>query len=189
MNRQTDASTADGTVRTRDDGQTVIRFERRLAHPIERVWAALTERGELIKWWGDATLELVEGGNFTLRWLNTDEDGNAVAMNATISSLDPPRVLETVGVWGSTNRSGESIDERHAVLRWELEADGDETVLRFTNIVELTDEGRANVPGGWHYHLDALATALDGGSVDLADPWEAAEPLHAAYRAKLGSAG
>ena len=179
---------ADGIVSKTDEGLDEIRFERRLAHPIEKVWAALTERGELIKWWGDATLELVEGADFKLRWLNTDDEGNAVAMNATIASLDPPRLLETVGVWASTSQSGESIDERHAVLRWELEADGDDTVLRFTNVVELTDEERAMVPGGWHYHLDALATALDGGTVDLADPWEAAEGLHAAYRAKLSSA-
>jgi uncharacterized protein YndB with AHSA1/START domain len=187
MNSET--TTADGVVTKDDRGRDVIRFERRLAHPIDKVWAALTERGELIKWWGDATLELVEGGDFTLRWLNTDEDGNAVAMNATISSLDPPRVLETTGVWAATSEGGEPVDEKHAVLRWELESDGDETVLRFTNILELSDEERMGVPAGWHYHLDALATALDGGSVDLADPWEVAEPLHAAYRAKLGSSG
>ena len=180
---------ADGIVLKTEDGLDEIRFERRLAHPIEKVWAALTERGELIKWWGDATLELVEGGDFKLRWLNTDDEGNAVAMNATIASLDPPRVLETGGVWASTSQSGETIDERHAVLRWELESDGDDTILRFTNVVELSDEERGMVPGGWHYHLDALATALDGGTVDLADPWEAAERLHAAYREKLGSAG
>lgn len=187
MNSET--TSPDGMVTRDDDGRDVIRFERRLAHPIDKVWAALTERGELIKWWGDAALDLVEGGEFNLRWLNTDEEGNAVAMKATISSLDPPRLLETAGIWAATSQTGESVDERHAVLRWELEADGDETVLRFTNIVELTDEERANVPGGWHYHLDALATALDGGSVDLADPWEAAERLHTAYREKLGSAG
>ena len=180
---------ADGIVLKTEDGLDEIRFERLLAHPIEKVWAALTERGELIKWWGDATLQRVEGGDFKLRWLNTDDEGNAVAMNATIASLDPPRVLETGGVWASTSQSGETIDERHAVLRWELESDGDDTILRFTNVVELSDEERGMVPGGWHYHLDALATALDGGTVDLADPWEAAERLHAAYREKLGSAG
>jgi uncharacterized protein YndB with AHSA1/START domain len=183
----TEMTAADGVATKDDRGRDVIKFERRIAHPIEKVWAALTERAELIKWWGDATLDLVQGGNFTLRWLNTDEEGNAVAMNATISSLDPPRLLETAGIWASTNQRGESIDERQALLRWELEADGDETVLRFTNIVELSDEERTMVPGGWHYHLDALATVLDGGSVNLADPWEAAERLHAAYRAKLGS--
>lgn len=31
----------DGTVEL-TDGKRIIRFERRLAHPIDRVWAALT---------------------------------------------------------------------------------------------------------------------------------------------------
>jgi len=37
---------ADGVVEQRD-GRTVLRFERRLRHPIERVWAALTEPARL----------------------------------------------------------------------------------------------------------------------------------------------
>jgi uncharacterized protein YndB with AHSA1/START domain len=180
----TETTTADGVVTKDDSGRDVIRFERRLAHPIEKVWAALTERGELIKWWGDATLDLVEGGDFTLRWLNTDDQGNAVAMNATISSLDPPRLLETTGLWVATTQGGEPADETHAVLRWELEADGQETVLRFTNTLELADKERTMVPAGWHYHLDALATVLEGGTVDIADPWDAWEPIHEAYLAK-----
>jgi uncharacterized protein YndB with AHSA1/START domain len=32
------------------DGRSVLRFERELAHPRERVWRALTERGELQAW-------------------------------------------------------------------------------------------------------------------------------------------
>jgi uncharacterized protein YndB with AHSA1/START domain len=179
----TETTTADGVVTKDDRGRDVIRFERRLSHPIEKVWAALTERSELIKWWGDATLELVEGGEFTLRWLNTDDEGNAVAMNSTISDLDPPRLLETTGLWGA-RKEGKLVDETEAVLRWELEADGDETVLRFTNTLRLADKERTMVPAGWHYHLDALATALAGGTVDIADPWEAWEPIHEAYLAQ-----
>src|SRR3954467_8673001 len=40
---------ADGTLETRD-GRHVMRYERRLAHPVERVWAALTEPSELSGW-------------------------------------------------------------------------------------------------------------------------------------------
>ena len=32
------------------EGRAVLRFERKLAHPPERVWRALTERGELTGW-------------------------------------------------------------------------------------------------------------------------------------------
>ena len=56
--------TADGTVEKEPDGSTTIRFDRRLRHPIERVWQALTDPDELRSWWGDTKLELVEGGLF-----------------------------------------------------------------------------------------------------------------------------
>ena len=44
MTPRTPATThpADGTLETRD-GRHVLRYERRLAHPVERVWAALTQ--------------------------------------------------------------------------------------------------------------------------------------------------
>ena len=45
----------DGTVERTDDGRYVISFERRLAHPVERVWRARTTLGELIAWWGKPT--------------------------------------------------------------------------------------------------------------------------------------
>jgi uncharacterized protein YndB with AHSA1/START domain len=180
---------ADGIVTKTEKGLDEIRFERRLEHPIEAVWAALTEPDQLVKWWGEAEVDPAVDGRFNLRWLNTDPDGNAVQLDARIATLERPRLLELVGDWASFSPEGERIDGKATKLRWELEADGEQTLLRFANVVELTDEERANVPGGWHYHLDALATALDGSMVDLADPWEAAERLHSAYRAKLGSAG
>jgi len=66
---------ADGTLETRD-GRHVLRYERRLAHPIDRVWAAVTEPGELRGWLADAEIDLVAGGQVRLRWLNTDDKGN-----------------------------------------------------------------------------------------------------------------
>ena len=145
-----------GTLETREDGKAVIRFERRLAHPVERVWTALTEPDEAIRWWGRVETDLEEGGRFDVTWLNTDDEGNPFTMHATITELEPPRVLETTG-------------DQHGVLRWELRPDGDGTLLTFTSTLELPGDFRTKVLAGWHYHLDALATALDGGSVELAD--------------------
>jgi len=162
--------TPDGTLTTNDDGTATIRFERRIGHPIERVWAALTEPGELIAWWGDADVELREDGRFDVRWLNTDAAGNAAHMHATITRLDPPRLLELEG-------------DIHGVLRWELRPEEDGTVLRFSSTLELPEEFRLKVLAGWHFHLDALATALDGGSTDLVElpEWE---PIHDAYSSR-----
>lgn len=58
------------------------------------MWEALTDPAELRKWWGDADLDLVDGGRFALRRLNTDEDGNTATLDGAISKLDPPRLLE-----------------------------------------------------------------------------------------------
>jgi uncharacterized protein YndB with AHSA1/START domain len=161
--------TPDGTLETHDDGRATVRFERRIGHPVERVWSAITDPKEMIGWWGAAEVDLREGGRFDVRWLNTDEQGNAAHMHATIAELDPPRLLELDG-------------DIHGVLRFELEPDGDSTVLRFSSTLELPDEFRTKVLAGWHTHLNALATVLDGGSVDLVNiaggEWK---EIHAAY--------
>ncbi len=48
MNANSIERLADGVLETRDDGRQVIRFERRIGHPIERVWDALTRPEEMI---------------------------------------------------------------------------------------------------------------------------------------------
>jgi uncharacterized protein YndB with AHSA1/START domain len=146
-----------GTVE-HDGEQTILRFERRLAHPIERVWRALTDPAELLGWWGRVALELGVGGSFDVTWLNLhDDQGNAVepfTMHAQITALEPPHLLEVSG-------------DLHGVLRFELQGDGDATLLRFSATAELPAEHRARSLAGWHVHLDALCDVLDGRSVDL----------------------
>ena len=62
-----------GTIETLDDGRYILRFERQLRHPVEKVWAALTEpdadRGVV---GAGAELELAEGGRARIEWLNSD---------------------------------------------------------------------------------------------------------------------
>jgi uncharacterized protein YndB with AHSA1/START domain len=142
---------ADGTVEHRD-GRTVLRYDRRLRHPLPTVWAALTEPARLREWLADADIELTEGGAVQLRWLNTDDQGNHAVMDATVTALDPPRTLEITG-------------EPHGVLRFELAEDGDGTRLVFT-VSRATDEFLDLVRPGWHIHLEHLADALDGRPVD-----------------------
>jgi uncharacterized protein YndB with AHSA1/START domain len=148
----------DGTLETRD-GRHVMRYERRLAQPVERVWAALTEPRELRGWLADADIELVEGGRVQLRWLNTDDQGNRAVADGTVTALDPPRLLE--------------LDtDPHGTLRWELrEADGG-TALTFTVSVPAPNEGVDLARAGWHIHLEHLADALDGRPVDWS-AWDA----------------
>jgi uncharacterized protein YndB with AHSA1/START domain len=151
------------------EGMHVLRYERHLAHPVERVWAALTEPDQLARWLAAADeLELVDGGRIALRWLNVpdspqewEEQGvelgdvdPAEPATGTITELDPPRVIEY-----DTDKMGR--------MRWELRPDGDGSVLSFTNTIELPEgPPAAQTLAGWHIHLDHLADALAGRPVE-----------------------
>jgi uncharacterized protein YndB with AHSA1/START domain len=154
----------------------VIRFERRLAHPVERVWRALTEPDEIAAWLAVADpLELEEGGRVVLTWQNTDTEGNTAVAHGTVTALDPPNVLEF-------------DTDIHGRLRWELEADGDGTALTFTAEVELPEEHEIEVLAGWHIHLDHLEHVLDGGIIDWPnwsrDHMPRFERIHERYEAR-----
>jgi uncharacterized protein YndB with AHSA1/START domain len=207
----TDRPVADGIVGHAPDGATRVRFARRLPHPVDRVWAALTDPAELRRWWGDAELDLVDGGRFALRWRNTDDDGNTATLDGAIRKVDPPRFLEISAAWGST---GSADPGATTTLAWELEPQGDHTLLRFITTISApasasadaisapadaapadaapADAGAAPAEdtltaAGWHLHLDALATVLSGGEVDIAHPEALFEPIHRAYVERYGS--
>src|SRR4051812_45718337 len=104
---------SDGTHETLDDGPHRVRFERRLNHPIDRVWAALTDPDQIEAWLARAELDLREGGRVHLEWLNTDEEGRryeGADATGTVARLDPPRLVEY-------------DTDGHGTLTWELEPD------------------------------------------------------------------
>ena len=149
-------STQNGTIETRDDGTRVLRFERRLNQPIDRVWAAITEPDQIEAWLARAQLDLREGGSVKLEWLNTDEHGqrydHSVAAG-TVTRLDPPRLVEY-------------DTDVHGRLTWELRPEGDRTHLTFTAAAEMPDGNVAMACAGWHVHIDFLEEALEGSRVD-----------------------
>jgi uncharacterized protein YndB with AHSA1/START domain len=155
--------TADlGTV-TRTERGVEARWERRIPHPVERVWAAITDPGELRGWLGDADIELREGGRVEIRWLN----GDAV-LRGKVTRLEEGRLLEYEG-------------EPHGLLRFELSPDGDGTRLVFTNAMDAPDYPDLAL-AGWHVHLDMLDDTLDGRPTDWDDwPLDRWKELHVAY--------
>lgn len=42
---------------------TVLHFERRYPHPIEKVWDAITQPERLVAWLGEAEIEREQGGD------------------------------------------------------------------------------------------------------------------------------
>jgi uncharacterized protein YndB with AHSA1/START domain len=134
-----------GTLLREGDSWT-LRFERRLAHPIERVWRAVTEPSELAHWFpGKVEIDLVVGGKMRFGEPGLDVDSELLPTQGLVTALDPPRLFAFT--WA---------DEP---LRFELTPDGDGCVLVFTH----TFENRAGAPrfaAGWTECLDALLRML-----------------------------
>jgi uncharacterized protein YndB with AHSA1/START domain len=133
--------------RTAEGG--LVRFERRLPHPIEEVWSALTEPDRLAEWWPpfatNVTVDLREGGLLTFEW----PDGPSLEFR--FLRITAPTLLE------HTHTSPGSR------MRYELAPTNEGTVLRAAYFVPEPDAAieRGDVVGG-HYGFDRLEAALAG---------------------------
>lgn len=141
-----------------------VHFTRRLPHPPEKVWRALTEPEHLREWFpNDIEGDWKEGA--TVRHVFRNDE--APDMNGEVLAFQPPAVLEFT--WGDD------------LLRFELRAedDGQATVLDFVDVLE--DLGKAARDGaGWHVCLDGLEAHLRGeeSHAQDRDVWK---PVHDAY--------
>jgi uncharacterized protein YndB with AHSA1/START domain len=131
-----------------------ITFVRRLARPVEKVWAALTVPARLADWLAEAEVDLRLGGRFALYWPVHD-----YRMSGVITELDPPRLF--AWTWPSP-------EHPESVVRWRLEPDGDGCRLTLHQ-TGLSAAPLRNVAAGWHTHLEGLPGAVDG----VTTPWRA----------------
>jgi uncharacterized protein YndB with AHSA1/START domain len=140
-----------------DDKWTLV-FVRDFAHPPEKVWAALTEPGQLSQWAPFTTdRDLGTQGAATLTMI----DGDATEdMAAQVMRAEPPRLLEYT--WGDD------------LLRWELEPAGPGTRLTLRHTVQGR-EWLPKVAAGWHLCLDVAQHLLDG---DPVGPIRGADAVH-----------
>jgi uncharacterized protein YndB with AHSA1/START domain len=154
----------------------VLRYERRLDHPVDVVWRAVTDPGEVGAWWAEADIDLRVGGAVEFRWQMADPDGNSATATGTVTALDPPRLVEYT-------------TDIHGVLRFELSAAGEGTRLVFSATYPKSMPERLSVTAGWHVHLEHLDAALDGVEIDwstwYADHYPRWQELHDAYAARM----
>jgi uncharacterized protein YndB with AHSA1/START domain len=145
-----------------------LRFERRLAHPPEKVWRTLTDNAELMHWF-PAQIRGARQQGAKLRFVFQEESGPPLdsemkavaaagheayqgsegdaAMDGKMTVFDPPRTLEYT--WG---------DE---VLRWELQPRDGITLLVFTHTFE-EEAKSARDASGWDVCLSSLERRLAG---------------------------
>jgi uncharacterized protein YndB with AHSA1/START domain len=129
-------------------GRSVLRFERILAHPPERVWQALSDRDELSAWHPTPfALEPTLGGVISYVAAR-----GAPAMPAgEVTAYEPPRLL--AHTWGEDS------------LRWEVRPHPAGSKLTLTHTFEDRFKA-ARDAAGWHLCLDALSSSLDGANSD-----------------------
>jgi uncharacterized protein YndB with AHSA1/START domain len=141
-----------------------LTFTRRLSHPREKVWRAVTEAQHLAVWFPQRIVGERRAGA-PLRFVGSTGDG----FDGTMLTFDPPNVMELM--WGSDQ------------LRIELTPDDTGTLLTLTDT--FTELGKAARDGaGWHECLDRLGHELDGATPpEWGERWRQVHPV---YRQRLG---
>lgn len=143
-----------------EDGRTVLRMERRLAHPPAKVWRALTEPSELSEWFPALVeVDLRLGGRIAFFFTRGEDDFVTDPDNTgRIRVFEPPRLLEYT--WGAE------------VLRWELTDiatdSGDGCLLVLTATYD-DRPGSASFTAGWLGCFAALERVLGGSTVPAQD--------------------
>ena len=133
-----------GAVFELSDGVCDMRFERHFAHPVERVWAALTEPDQLKSWFAEFQGSIAPGSNVKLTWTGGE------TRDSTVTEFDPPRVF--AWTWN-----------KESTVRWELTPEPSGTLFVLThNLPNASTDELTNTLGGWQEHLAVLADQLNG---------------------------
>ncbi|MDQ0378342.1 SRPBCC family protein [Amycolatopsis thermophila] len=143
-------STDNGIIET-DGEAAVIRFERHLPHPIEAVWAAITEPAQRLAWFGETVLD-TEAGRIEMLPEDPPAAADAKRMTGRILVWDPPHVFE--------HEWHQRIVE-DGVVRYELSETATGTLLRFTHRGLSVRNARGFIPGT-HAFFDRLDAHLAG---------------------------
>lgn len=144
-----------------------LEFTRRLPHPPQKVWRALTEDEHLRAWFPQEIQgERAVGAKLRFVFPGDEDDG----FDGDMLAFDPPSLLEMR--WGAD------------VLRFELQPDGEGTALTLRDSFE--EHGKAaRDAAGWHECLDLLELELAGEQ----RPWELGtvwKKVHPEYVEALG---
>jgi uncharacterized protein YndB with AHSA1/START domain len=148
-----------------DEGRFSVRRTIRIAAPLAKVWAAVTEPEHISQWFGTAVLDGTEVG---AQGSLTFPDYGAVPLR--IEAIDAPRSISYR--WGNDDARGvldEKVDPAHStVFTFTLEQVEDATQLTVVETgFETTSDPLANLEShreGWNSELDKLVVLLEGGS-------------------------
>jgi uncharacterized protein YndB with AHSA1/START domain len=140
-----------GRLETDSEGAHVT-FRRLLPHPIEEVWAAITEPEQLAVWFLARVSRPSATGLLDMQHIS------GVHATGRVLEWDPPRVYEYE--WNVAPGSGMPQGES-SVVRWELTPEKDGTLLVLTHRKLSLATGQI-FAGGLQVFLDRLSAHLNG---------------------------
>ncbi|MEU0883011.1 SRPBCC family protein [Lentzea sp. NPDC005914] len=141
-----------GTV-TLDGDHAVLTFQRKLPFPIDRVWAAITDPAERAQWFGATQ---IANGEIVIEPDDPPAPPEAKRVTGRILTWQPPEDGRAVLEHEWQQRIVED-----SVVRYELTAEGDETLLQFTHR-GLSERNALGFVPGTHAFLDRLRAHLNG---------------------------
>ncbi len=129
-------------------------FRRRLPHPPDAVWRALTDSAELSGWYMTrAVIDGRKGGT-----VDFHAGPSQLHVTGRILAWDPPTVFEHE--WKVAPRPELPAGE-DGIIRWELRRDGEGTLLHLEHR-NLNRQTALGFAPGTHSFLDRLAAQLGG---------------------------
>jgi uncharacterized protein YndB with AHSA1/START domain len=141
-----------------EGNHATLTFKRRLQHPIDAVWAAITDPEQRANWFGITMIDGRVGGTIEMVAQGPPLPSEQRTVRGRILVWEPPRVFE---------HEWHQLLVEKSVVRYELVAEGDDaTILTFTH----RGLSLANAKGyvsGTHAFLDRLDAHLNG--IDLPD--------------------
>lgn len=128
-------------------------YKRQLKHPVEDVWAYLTDNEKLPKWFSELRVdELREGGIIKF------DMGDGTFEELKILELKVNSVLEFTW-WPDT-------------VRFELSEESGGCLLQLIERIHTLTDHTPKDLAGWHVCLDVIEALLDGRSIERKEEWK-----------------
>jgi uncharacterized protein YndB with AHSA1/START domain len=129
-----------------------LSFEMHYAHPVEKVWRALTTSEALERWLMPNDFEPEVGRACTFRFC-PEEGGEESLVHVTVEALDPPRFMQ----WRWRNEE----EAEATTVTFELTPSDGGTLLRLRHTGDASPGLAERLGKGWPGKLASLGETLD----------------------------
>jgi uncharacterized protein YndB with AHSA1/START domain len=144
----------------------MVRFDRVVPGPAEKVWAILSDTKWLPAWYGEGAIEPAVGGKVELM---------AGHIRGVVTQWDPPQRLAYS--WNVFNPGDMTSPYPESYLTLTLAPSGNDVALVLEHLPVLERFVRLNAMG-WHTYLDMVTAAAQGETVQSRDSYMAKNAKH-----------